>query len=231
MIVQILVGGVAPVGVSLKLFWWRILTDLDNPQARPARAREGRRDAVSVAAGGPAASTRAPSAPRQPRLSRGRGDPPRVSEEGAADGGPSRDSRLFERATADGELVATEEVDAATPPRCSPPPAVLRHERIPFLSYPTSGPSGCFGPPRCSTSSCSSCRPRCSAPSSRPPRSRCARTARSSPAATPSATRSRSTVSRSSAPGGHLAEERGTAGRCSLPHEAARHGPRARGGR
>ena len=47
-------------------------------------------------------------------------------------------SELFRAAVADGRLVPTEEADVAAPPEILPEGAavVLRHERIPFVSYP-----------------------------------------------------------------------------------------------
>lgn len=62
-----------------------------------------------------------------------------LSARGAADWRALRDSALFARETQAGRLVATEEIDApADLPllRTDRPQAVLRHERIPFVSYP-----------------------------------------------------------------------------------------------
>lgn len=62
-----------------------------------------------------------------------------LSKEGLEDFDALAETRLFERFTADGRLVATERVDGAAAPSrllardCA---AVLRHERIPFVSYP-----------------------------------------------------------------------------------------------
>jgi SAM-dependent methyltransferase len=65
-----------------------------------------------------------------------------LSERGAADWQALSSSPLLERLTAEGRLIATEEV--ADPPLVNGSPAVLaepvatvlRHERIPFVSYP-----------------------------------------------------------------------------------------------
>ena len=62
-----------------------------------------------------------------------------LSERGAADWRALAASRLFADATAAGRLVATEEIDVADGQpllRGASAAAVLRHERIPFVSYP-----------------------------------------------------------------------------------------------
>jgi hypothetical protein len=63
-----------------------------------------------------------------------------LSEDGLADFRAFADSPLFERLSADGRLVGTDLLDAAPagmPPLSGVQPAgVLRHERIPFVSYP-----------------------------------------------------------------------------------------------
>jgi SAM-dependent methyltransferase len=62
-----------------------------------------------------------------------------LSERGARDWRVLAASRLFAEATAEGRLVATEEVtveDERPLLRGAPTAAVLRHERIPFVSYP-----------------------------------------------------------------------------------------------
>ena len=62
-----------------------------------------------------------------------------LSERGAADWRALAASRLFAAATAEGRLVATEEIDVAEGLpllRGGSAAAVLRHERIPFVSYP-----------------------------------------------------------------------------------------------
>jgi hypothetical protein len=62
-----------------------------------------------------------------------------LSERGAQDWRAVAAGRLFREATAEGRLVATEEVTVtkALPLlRTERPAAVLRHERMPFVSYP-----------------------------------------------------------------------------------------------
>ena len=62
-----------------------------------------------------------------------------LSERGAGDWRALAASRLFGEATGDGRLVATEEIGVADELpllRGGSPAAVLRHERIPFVSYP-----------------------------------------------------------------------------------------------
>src|SRR5215204_4579035 len=62
-----------------------------------------------------------------------------LSERGARDWRALAASRLFAQATAEGRLVATEEVAVADHRpllRGGATAAVLRHERIPFVSYP-----------------------------------------------------------------------------------------------
>ena len=68
-----------------------------------------------------------------------------LSERGARDWRALAGSRLFGAATAEGRLVATEEVavgDDLQLLRTTRPAAVLRHERIPFVSYPYEWPPG-----------------------------------------------------------------------------------------
>jgi hypothetical protein len=64
-----------------------------------------------------------------------------LSERGLADWRALAASELFQRQTAAGALVATEQIDAAEAPSAdgilaTDAAAVLRHERIPFVSYP-----------------------------------------------------------------------------------------------
>ena len=62
-----------------------------------------------------------------------------LSERGAEDWRALAQSKLFAAATADGRLVATEEIEVSDDLpalRTDRPAAVLRHERIPFVSYP-----------------------------------------------------------------------------------------------
>ncbi len=62
-----------------------------------------------------------------------------LSERGATDWRALAGSRLFAEATAEGRLVATEEIpvsDDLPLLRGGSPAAVLRHERVPFVSYP-----------------------------------------------------------------------------------------------
>jgi SAM-dependent methyltransferase len=66
-----------------------------------------------------------------------------LSAEGLADFEALAGSQLFERAQADGRLVATERMDDAdglAAPLVKDRAAVLRHERIPFVSYPYEWP-------------------------------------------------------------------------------------------
>jgi hypothetical protein len=68
-----------------------------------------------------------------------------LSERGARDWRALAGSRLFGAATAEGRLVATEEVavgDDLQLLRTTRPAAVLRHERIPLVSYPYEWPPG-----------------------------------------------------------------------------------------
>jgi len=62
-----------------------------------------------------------------------------LSPEGMADWEALSTSRLFAEATADGSLVATERVEGNAIP-ADGAAAVLRHERIPFVSYPYEWP-------------------------------------------------------------------------------------------
>ncbi|MGI8945604.1 MAG: methyltransferase [Thermoleophilaceae bacterium] len=66
-----------------------------------------------------------------------------LSEEGLSDFEALRETKLFERFTGDGRLVATELLDdpgAATGLLAKGAAGVLRHERIPFVSYPYEWP-------------------------------------------------------------------------------------------
>jgi hypothetical protein len=66
-----------------------------------------------------------------------------LSEEGLADFKAFSESKLFERFTTDGRLVATELVERGDAPQgllAKGAAGVLRHERIPFVSYPYEWP-------------------------------------------------------------------------------------------
>ena len=66
-----------------------------------------------------------------------------LSEEGLTDFKALRETKLFERFTGDGRLVATELLegtDAADGLLAKGSAGVLRHERIPFVSYPYEWP-------------------------------------------------------------------------------------------
>jgi len=66
-----------------------------------------------------------------------------LSEDGLSDFVALRDTKLYERFTGDGRLVATELLDGADAPAgllARGTAGVLRHERIPFVSYPYEWP-------------------------------------------------------------------------------------------
>ncbi|MGH2746216.1 MAG: methyltransferase, partial [Thermoleophilaceae bacterium] len=66
-----------------------------------------------------------------------------LSEEGLSDFKALRDTKLFQRFSGDGRLVATELLDGADAPGgvlAKDSAGVLKHERIPFVSYPYEWP-------------------------------------------------------------------------------------------
>jgi hypothetical protein len=67
-----------------------------------------------------------------------------LSERGRDDWLKLRSASVFAQATAGGTLVATEAVEPETVPALDglDPAAVLRHERVPFVSYPYEWPFG-----------------------------------------------------------------------------------------
>ena len=150
MILQILAGGLAAVAVTAKLYWGRILRFLRIRKDEPETAEAGRLGSSEAPALGlayfsagcprrprpPALEPGLVPRPREPRLLLGRRGLPRALARRAERLRGARGDAACSTTSASSRPSAREDAAALGGLLVHEPAAVLRHERIPFVSYP-----------------------------------------------------------------------------------------------